>query len=86
MTNAMDKSDTNNIPIARLTGVVERPGEHAACSLVFQLETDDGKVFHIHYGLLMETLRFAEKEGIIPPLSPHWWARIGSTDGCTFQG
>ena len=75
-----------NFPIAYLSGVIENPGEHAACSLVFQLETAAGNVFPIHYRLLMETLRFAEKEGVIPPLSPHWWARIGSTDGCTIQG
>ncbi|MDD5395323.1 MAG: hypothetical protein PHE17_20050 [Thiothrix sp.] len=72
-----------NLPIVRLSGVIETLGERSACSLVFQLETEAGKVFHLPYGLLMETLRFAEKERVIPPLSPHWWARIGSTDGCT---
>lgn len=32
------------LPVAYLSGVIENPGEHAACSLVFQFETDTGKV------------------------------------------
>lgn len=75
----------NAPPVARLDGVIETPGEHAACSLVFVLQTRTGSRFHLPYGLLLEALRFAEAEGMMPPLSPHWWARAGSTDGCTLQ-
>lgn len=73
------------LPIAYLEGVIETPGEEAACSLVFVVKTTEGKQYSLNYGLLMQTLHFAEHEGIIPPLSPHWWARIGSIDGCTLQ-
>ncbi|BAP88336.1 predicted protein [Burkholderiales bacterium GJ-E10] len=68
------------IAIARLAGVIETPGERAADSLVFVLETEDGRTIRVSYGLLMESLRFAQAQGIMPPLSEHWWARIADTD------
>lgn len=83
MTTQSTSQVTKIPPTAYLVGVTENPGEHHACSLVFTMETKTGKTYELTYGLLMETLRFAEQEKIIPPLSPHWWARIGDTDGCT---
>ncbi|WNV05908.1 hypothetical protein RP726_05710 [Candidatus Methylospira mobilis] len=74
-----------HIPVAYLTGVIETPGSPSACSLIFELETETGHKVILTYGLLMETLRFAQDQAIMPPLSEHWWARIGGTNGCTFQ-
>lgn len=71
-----------SLPIARLAGVIETPGEHAACSLVFELAMEDGRAVSLTYGLLMQALRFAQDEAIMPPLSEHWWARTGRSDGC----
>ncbi|CAG0950580.1 hypothetical protein ANRL3_00208 [Anaerolineae bacterium] len=39
------------IPIARLAGVIETPGEPAACSLVFELETESGRKVTLSYGI-----------------------------------
>jgi hypothetical protein len=75
-------NDTETLSIARLAGVIENPGEPAACSLVFELATEDGRTFHLTLGMLLETLRFAQDQGIMPALSEHWWARTGRTDGC----
>jgi hypothetical protein len=69
--------------MARLAGVIETPGEHAACSLVFELETEGGGTVRMTYGQIMEALRFAQDEAIMPALSEHWWARTGRTDGCS---
>ncbi|SFY33934.1 hypothetical protein [Azotobacter vinelandii] len=74
----------NKLPIFRLVGVIENPGEYAACSLVFELESEDGRVQHLTYGALMEALRFAQRQAIMPALSEDWWARTGNRDGCTF--
>lgn len=79
----MGESAQSPIAIARLTGVIEIPGEYAACSLVFELETEDGRTFSLTYGTMMEALRFAQKQAIMPALSEYWWARIGLHDGCT---
>ena len=75
-------SQAKKLPIARLAGVIETPGEHAACSLVFELETEGGRTVRLTYGLLMQALRFAQEEAVMPPLSEHWWARTGRGDGC----
>lgn len=72
-------------PIASLSGMIYNEGERGGCSLVFELETESGKKLLLPYGKLMEAIRFAQTEGVIPPLSAHWWARTGKTDGCTFQ-
>lgn len=72
------------LPIARLEGVIEMVGDPAACSLVFELKTESGQEFHLTYGKMMEALRFAQEQGIMPALSEHWWARTGRRDGCTF--
>lgn len=75
-------SQAKKLPIARLAGVIETPGEHAACSLVFELETEGGQSVRLTYDLLMQALRFAQEEAVMPPLSEHWWARAGRGDGC----
>jgi hypothetical protein len=62
-------SQAKELPIARLAGVIETPGEHAACSLVFELETGDGRSVRLTYDLLMQALRFAQEEAVMPPLS-----------------
>ncbi|MDR0275590.1 MAG: hypothetical protein LBI48_09685 [Burkholderiaceae bacterium] len=67
------------LPIARLQGVIENPGEHRACSLVFVLQTKSGQVMHLTYGMLMQALHFAQEQGAMAELSPGWWARA---DGC----
>lgn len=72
------------IPIARLAGVIETPGEPAACSLLFELETESGRKVTLTYGLVMEALRFAQDQAVMPSLSEHWWARTGRRDGCPF--
>jgi hypothetical protein len=77
-------AEASNLPIARLAGVIETPGEHAACSLVFELETEYGGTVRMTYGQIMEALRFAQEQAIMPALSAHWWARTGRTDGCSF--
>lgn len=77
-------AEASNLPIARLVGVIEIPGEHAACSLVFELETECGGTVRMTYGQIMEALRFAQEQAIMPALSEHWWARTGRTDGCSF--
>jgi len=71
--------------IARLTRVVENEGEHSSCSLVFELETETGHTFRMTYGTMIDALRFAQEQAVIPALSVDWWARIGRTDGCVFQ-
>lgn len=76
------KQDVTELPVARLVGVIENGGEHGACSLVFVLETEKGQTMNLTYGLLMEALRFAQNESIIPALSADWWARTGARDGC----
>lgn len=73
-----------NLPMARLAGVIETQGEYAACSLVFELETENGRTFSLPYGAMIEALRFAQEQAIMPALSEYWWARIGRRDGCTF--
>jgi hypothetical protein len=77
-------AESSNPPMARLAGVIETPGEHAACSLVFELETEGGGTVRMTYGQIMEALRFAQEQAIMPALSEHWWARTGRTDGCSF--
>ena len=77
-------AEARNLSIAQLAGVVETPGEPAACSLVFELETDDGRTIRLTYGQVLEALRFAQEQAIMPALSEHWWARTGRTDGCSF--
>jgi hypothetical protein len=77
-------AESSNLPMARLAGVIETPGEHAACSLVFELETEGGGTVRMTYGQIMEALRFAQEQAIMPALSEHWWARTGRTDGCSF--
>ncbi len=47
---------------------------------------DHSAHLHLSYAAMLAALRFAEEQKIIPPLSPHWWARVEQTDGCTFQG
>lgn len=78
-------SKVHELPIARLSGMIYNEGERGACSLVFELETETGNKLMLPYGKLMEAIRFAEAEGVIPLLSAHWWARTGKTDGCTLQ-
>lgn len=73
-----------NFPMTRLAGIIETQGEYAACSLVFELETESGRTFSLTYGAMIEALRFAQEQAIIPALSEYWWARIGRHDGCTF--
>lgn len=73
-----------NPPIARLAGVIEEKGEYAGCSLVFELVTEDGRTFDLTYGAILEALRFAQEQAIMPALSEYWWARVGRHDGCTF--
>lgn len=73
-----------NLQMARLAGVIETQGECTACSLVFELETERGRTFILTYGAMMQALRFAQEQAIIPALSEHWWARIGQHDGCAF--
>jgi hypothetical protein len=59
-------AESSNLPMARLAGVIETPGEHAACSLVFELETEGGGTVRMTYGQIMEALRFAQDEAIMP--------------------
>lgn len=73
-----------NFPMARLAGVIEARGERTACSLVFELETEGGRTFSLTYGAMIDALRFAQDQAIMPALSEYWWARIGQSDGCTF--
>jgi len=81
----MSQKNPDNIPIAWLAGVIGHSGEHKACSLVYQFETEGGEIIHqLTYGQLMEALHFAQSQAIIPPLSSDWWARTGRTDGCSF--
>ena len=75
-----------NLPIARLVGVIETPGEQTGCSLIFVMETDDKQRFNLTYDGLMNALRFAQEQRIISTLSEHWWARIGERNGCSLQG
>ena len=75
-------NNAETLPIARLAGVIENPGEPAACSLIFALETEDGRAYRLTYGAVMNALRFAQDQGIMPALSEHWWARIGAADPC----
>lgn len=77
-------NETAELPLARLAGVIETRGEPAACSLVFELVTESGHTYSLTYGAMMQALRFAQEQAIIPALSEHWWARIGRSDGCTF--
>lgn len=63
------------LPIALLAGVIENPGEYTPCSLVFVLETEQGQTINLNYELLMQTLRFAQDQGVIPELSVQWWAQ-----------
>lgn len=81
----MAPSEAHSLPIARLSGMIYNEGERGACSLVFQLETESGTQIMLPYGKLIEAIRFAQAEGVIPPLSTHWWARTGKTDGCDLQ-
>ncbi len=78
-------SKVHELPIARLSGMIYNEGERGACSLVFELETEAGNKLMLPYGKLMEAIRFAQVEGVIPPLSAHWWARTGNTYGCALQ-
>lgn len=71
----------DGLPIARLAGVIENEGEHGPCSLVFELETDAGATLRLTYGAVMEALRFAQENAIMPGLSEHWWARAGRCHG-----
>lgn len=80
----MSNENENAPAISRLVGVVERAGEHKACSLVFMLETECGQSHTLTYGHLIGALRFSEQQAVIPAHSAHWWARIGDSDGCTF--
>jgi hypothetical protein len=75
-------NDTENLPLARLAGVIETPGEPVACSLVFELETENGRVYRLTYTAVMDALRFAQDQAIMPALSEHWWARTGATGQC----
>lgn len=75
--NEIARSEEHGLPIARLSGMIYNEGERGACSLVFQLETESGTQIMLSYGKLMEAIRFAQAEGVIPPLSVHWWARTG---------
>ena len=77
-------SAITNLPVARLSGVIETKGEHTACSLVFEFTTDGGRTIRLTYGALMEALRFAQQQEIMPPLSEHWWARTGRSNDSTF--
>lgn len=79
------------LPIAKLSGVIENKGEAGSCSLVFALEVEDADddpagYIYLSYASMLDALRFAQEQVIIPPLSAHWWARVERTDGCTFQG
>lgn len=78
-------SEAHSLPIARLSGMIYNEGERGACSLVFELETEAGNKLMLPYGKLMEAIRFAQSEGVIPVLSEHWWARTGNPDGCALQ-
>lgn len=74
----------NSLPVVRLVGVTEIDGESTACSLIFELEGAAGQSLTLTYGLVMEALRFAQVQGVMPALSEHWWARVEKYDGCTF--
>jgi hypothetical protein len=67
--------EPKTLPIARLAGVIENPGEYTPCSLVFVLQTGQGQTIHLNYEMLMQTLRFAQEQGVIPALSVQWWAQ-----------
>lgn len=70
-----------NLPLAQLIGVVSN-ANHGNCALVFEMATPDGQRLSLPYGKVMEALKFAQQQGVMPPLSAHWWARIGETHGC----
>ncbi len=84
--NRKMRKDRHNptLPIARLVGAIELQGEAGACSLVFELESATGQKLRLTYAALMESLRFAQQQGVMLPLSEHWWARAERYDGCTF--
>lgn len=71
-----------NLPIARLVGVTEHPGEQGQCSLVFHLETEDGARLDLTHANVMQSLRFAQESRAIPRLPEDWWARDGGTNAC----
>jgi hypothetical protein len=62
------------LPVAYLAGVIENSGEYDACSLVFVLETEHGHTINLNYEMLMQALRFAEEQGVMPELTTEWWA------------
>ena len=74
----------SSLPVVCLVGVSEIDGECTACSLVFELEGAMGQKLTLTYGLVMETLRFAQEQRVMPSLSEHWWARVERYHGCTF--
>lgn len=70
---------------AVLIGATHYKGEPSSCSVVFHLEDATNASYNLTLGTLFEALRFAEKEGVLEPLSAHWWARAGIGDGCQLQ-
>lgn len=70
------------LPLARLVGVTEYPGEQTQCSLVFHLETEAGQRLDLTHANIMQALRFAQDSGVMPALPEDWWARDGGRHGC----
>tara|TARA_B110000977_G_C10953155_1_gene445466 strand:- start:534 stop:800 length:267 start_codon:yes stop_codon:yes gene_type:complete len=79
--------ETNSLPPkhAKLVGFTEQFGELSPCSLVFHLDTGSGEKYHLSLGKVLATLKFAEEAGVIAPMSPEWWAKIGRRNGCCVQ-
>ena len=64
---------SKKLPIAKLAGVIENTEGSGSCRLVFALQPDDsvddpGGYVYLNYGLMLDALRFAQEQGIIPSL------------------
>lgn len=45
---------------------------------IFALQDKFGNEFSLNLSTMLECLKFAEDEGIIPPISEVWWLKIAS--------
>ena len=70
---------------ANLTGFTEQFGELTTTSLVFHFQDAAGVRYDLSLGHVLLALKFAEEEGVITPYPDEWWAKVGRSDGCSFQ-
>ena len=68
--------------IATLAGIKVTEGERLFCRAICHFQTEDGQTFEVPLGTVIEALRFAMSEGLLPPFPFDWDWQAEWNDGC----